>query len=328
MPRNQPRKLRRFKPRRGGNLVVLAGLPRDSLEWVKSTLSADKSRKAARYVGAPSTLNDRKSLYGRRNIAKTLELIERESQAYTPHRIIVLYVPSHGAEDLFSALGYVCFLAPLHSQASARSGCKTSLAWRHKKPEVKTVVYQTLNRALGATNALKAEITDRRISPFTLPSRNFYYPDNSSTISVAYQAFMRHGFCIQDLRAKLVPSRFTRSQLPQKAFKGGQYSGLFFQDRRKRVFPPDVYHAMVTPSLPDAPGATLSLALQQWFRFGVTVRDGNLHYDLQYELPRKLRNEPMYCAADGAISVTGSHANVGVNDVVWAPGGRKEPLKN
>ena len=49
-----------------------------------------------------------------------------------------------------------------------------------------------------------------------------------------------------------------------------------------------------------------------------------MHYDVQYELPRRLHEEPMYCAVKGEVRVTGSHANVGVNDVIWVPDGKKE----
>ena len=309
--------------RRGDKLIVLAGLPRDTLEWTKRTLEADKSQKRARYVGAPSTPNDWRHLYGRANIAELLTLIERESRLCPPHRIILLYVPSRDVGNLMSALEFVCFLAPLELRVSDRSDNRSRIEWRHKKSIAWHVVCQALHRALRATNALKSEITDRRISPFTLPARNFHYPDRGSTISDTYRSFAQHRLGIADIRAKLSPSRFTRDQLPGKAFRGQQHTDLFFQDSRGRVFPPDAYHGRVRVIDEEDFPSTLSLALRQRYRFGVTVRDGILHYDMQYEVPRQLKNEPMYCAKDGTVSVTGSHANVGVNDVVWVPRGWK-----
>ena len=65
--------------------------------------------------------------------------------------------------------------------------------------------------------------------------------------------------------------------------------------------------------------------MEQRYRFGVIVRDGNLHFDVQYARSRTLENESMYCATVGNVLVTGSHANVGVNDVIWTPDGKKEP---
>ena len=284
-------------------------------------LRGDTSKGPARYVGAPSARSRDRNLYSKGSIAETLKLIERECQRYTPRRIIVLYVPSADSANLVAAFGFVCFLAPLHSGTSDEG---TWVNWRHTV----SVVSETLNRALQTTNALKAEITDKRISPFTLPARNFYYPDSRSTIGLAYQAFIANGFDMQHLKGKLLPSRFTRGQLPQRAFKSQQYSDSFFQDLRERVFPPDLYHARSRPSNAVASGSTPSLELQQRFRFGVMVRDGNLHYDMQYKLPRRLAYEPMYCAMEGEVSVTASHANVGVNDVVWVPSGRKTARKN
>ncbi len=324
MPGKLARHLRRSEHQQRDNLVVLTGLPRDTLKWTMRRLHGDTSRRPARYVGAPSTRSRSRNLYSKASIAETLTLIERECQRYTPHRIMVLYVPSADSANLVEALGFVCFLAPLCPGTSDDGALAAH--WRHTVSEVTSVVYETLSRALKTTNALKAEITDRRISPFTLPARNFYYPHSRSTIGLAYQAFIANGFDTQHLKSKLEPSRFTRGQLPQGAFKGQQYADSFFQDLRERVFPPDLHHARSRP-LKEVTGPTLSLELQQRFRFGVMVRDGNLHYDMQYELPRRLADEPMYCAMEGEVSVTASHANVGVNDVVWVPSGRKDRRK-
>ena len=57
-------------------------------------------------------------------------------------------------------------------------------------------------------------------------------------------------------------------------------------------------------------------------------RTPNNYADLViYTRPRQFQGEPMYCAAMGDVSVTDTHANVGVNDVIWTPDGRKEPRK-
>ena len=100
-----------------------------------------------------------------------------------------------------------------------------------------------LYSSVEVTNALKAEITDRRISAFTLPSHNFYYPNSHSTISDSYHDFALHAISISDLKDTIIPSRFTRGSTPEQAFKSQQYTSAFFQDCRGRVFPPDLYHA-------------------------------------------------------------------------------------
>ena len=120
----------------------------------------------------------------------------------------------------------------------------------------------------------------------------------------------------------------------QKRLKGNKHSDRFFQDRRDRIFPPD-RHAQNRYAVGGENDFQSELqssvrphpirVLEQRYCFGVMVRDGNQHYDVQYASPRKLQSEPMYCAATGEVSVTASHANVGVNDVIWTPDGTKEP---
>ena len=327
MSRNRKKKRKVIGSIQGGNLVVIAGLPLKTLDWVKRTLERDTSRKPARYVGVPSPPSDWRGLYKRKNIAEMLKLIERKILCFMPHRIIVLYVPSRDAGDLISALDSVCFLAPLIPEDNDHASDGNVIGWRNEKPSVGNIVYRTLGYAWKETDVLKTEITDKRISPFTLPAHNFYYPDSRSTISSMYHQFAQRSFSIGDLKDQLLPSRFNRDQLPNKAFKGQQYTDEFFQDCQGRVFPPDLYHAPSRVNDENTLANRLSIVLRQRYRFGVTVRDGNLHYDVQYKQPRSLRREPMYCAEMGDVLVTGSHANIGVNDVIWVPDGKKEPHK-
>ena len=309
----------------GNNLVVLLGLTRDMLELTKRKLMGNTVQRSARYVGVPSSISHWRPLYKKSNLAETLKLIEHECRAFTTHRIIVLYVPSPDAGNLTSALDFVCFLAPLYPKDKDLSHDRNPIEWRNNKDIVKNTVWRALHEAWKTTNALKAEITDKRISALTLPARNFYFPDRDSTISDTYSSFMQQTYIIPNLKDRLLPTRFTRDQLPKKAFKGKQHTDEFFQDRRGRVFPPDLFHGQSRREDSETTPSRLSVVLRQKFRFGVTVRDGNLHYDVQYEYPRKLRNELMHCATTGDVWVTGSHANIGVNDVVWVPDGTKEP---
>ena len=311
-------------PGANDNVIVFLGLGRDILEWIKSKLSTDPSQRSARYVGAPSSLNDWGDLYKKGSLAEAIQLIKREVQSSVPHRIFVLYVPSRNDQHLVSSLGVVCFLTPLEPEPEEILRYGNSIAWRHDKAVVQKTVHRALNQAWRTTNGLKAEITDKSISALSLPARNFYYPNRHSTIADAYEAFAHHTSDLFSLRDTLLPSRFNRDQLPNKAFKGQQHTDRFFQDCRGRVFPPDPYHGQSRNGSGEAVGNGLPLAMRQRYRFGVTVRDGNLHYDVQFEMPREFQREPMYCAVEGDVWVTGSHANVGVNDFVWVPNGKKE----
>ena len=298
------------------------------MQWVTTCLARDTSRKPAQYVGAPSPQKDWRGLYKKNDIVETLKLIERESLRLKPHRIIVLYVPSNDVENLLRTLDIVCFLSPLKPDGEDLPNGDCGIGWRHNKSIARNIVDRTIRGALRNTDALKSEITDRRISPLTLPARNFYFPNSHTTISSTYQMLALNAHNFQCLKDRLPPLRFKRDQLPSQAFKGQQHTDQFFQDRRGRVFPPDLFHARNRPHSTDISTSKPSTALRQRYRFGVTVRNGNLHYDVQFERQRKLIKEPMHCAVEGNVLVTGSHANVGVNDVIWVPSGKKEsPVK-
>ena len=332
----------------GQDLVLLAGLPRDILKSVRANLMKDKSKRPARYEGAPSPPHDWSGLYPKGAVKETLNLVgacvrERvhegaftQPKLPTPRRILMLYVPSHDTKELLAELDFFCYSEPLipnDNEQTYDSG--SPIGWRHNRSTVRDIIDRTLSHALKATDALKAEITDKRISALTLPACNYYYPDHNSTIDAAYRHFARRNFSLTELRDGLLPSRFDRTQLPQRAFKGRQNTDEFFQDSRGRVFPPDLHHAPSRSIVElDANGgeedgadrlSEILLVLRQRYRFGVAARNGDLHYDVQYELPRRLLRELMYCARMREdVLVTGSHANVGVNDVVWVPDGKKE----
>ena len=325
--------------RQGTDLVLLAGLPKNPLRWILETLSRDTSKRHCRFEGIPSTKYDWKDLYR----GSTLTAIQATIGASvtngppgpvpTPRRILVLYVPSKDFDLLIAKFGITCYLEPL-LPSGAEAVC-TDIVWRHDRKDALDIVSQALQRATTATNALKLEITDKGRSPLSLPARNFYFPDKETPIYETYLGVVRREVSLERLSAILTAKRFSRNQLPAKALKGNHHADRFFQDVRGRVFPPDRFHAPNryakisggrSPAKLECDGQSSILqVLQQRYRFGVTVRDGNVHYDVQYGIPRKLSNEPMYCAAMGNVVVTGSHANVGVNDVIWVPDGRKEP---
>ena len=304
-------------------MVLLMGFSKDMVEWIKSKLYADTSKKPARYVGAPSSPSDRKNLYKQGTIAEAVQLVWQEVNVRRPYRILVLYVPCRNDQALMTSLGVVCFLTQLTPYVDKATSFDGSMSWRHDKATALKAVHRALDNAWRKTNSLKAEITDKRISALGLPARNFYFPDRDSTIHSAYREIAQGTIAVDSLRSALRPTRFNRTKLPNKAFKGQQHTDTFFQDCRGRVFPPDPYHGQRRIHSDEAVGEELPLAVQQIYRFGVTVRDGNLHYDVQYEMPRQLNREPMHCAVDGEVRITGTHANVGVNDFVWVPGGKK-----
>lgn len=323
MPKKNKDKNNKSGAYHGDPLVIFVGLPVTTLRWILRMLTRDPTQRRANYSGVPSPENDQRNLYTDNNIKDLLGIIERESLSLSPNRIIVPYVSSWGEDKLFEALEFVCFLVPLTPYKDDSRSNSNPIQWRHNMSKVRFAANQTLQKAWKTTNALKAEITDKRISAFTLPANNFYYPNRHSTIRNCYHEFAQQAFSIKSLNESLPPATFTRGQISDKAFKSSQYRDRFFQDCRGRVFPPDIYHARARPNTKRPSGNKLSGVLKQVYRFGVIVRDGRLHYDVQYERQRQLIDEPMYCLNEGNVLVTGSHANVGVNDVIWVPDGRK-----
>ena len=299
----------------------------------------DTSRIPARFTGVPAKINDYAELYTspvKREIHDILATSVRGDgvdSVFTPRRILMLYVPSKDAQSLVYEFGLACFMQPLRETHVSPSPWD-NINWRHDKVAVRAIVYQGLQQAIDTTHALKTEISDKRMTPFALPARNFYFPTADSVIGATYLACMQGEMSFEELRGKLSRKRFTRDQLPAQAFKGSQGSDNFFEDAKGRIFPLDnhgrsrypIEEAPETEHEPDAiSNSDVKRVLEQRYRFGVIVRDGNQHYDVQYPIPRTLRREPMHCAAMGDVWVSGSHANVGVNDFIWTPDGSKDP---
>ncbi len=251
-----------------------------------------------------------------------------------PRRILLLYVPSRDDEALLQALDFICYPVKLLAPTTAEdySIYRTPIWWRHDKLFATSIVTHAIRTAEPEINAVKAEITDKRMSPLALPARNFYFPKGDTAISEIYRVFSREKPGLDAVCRSLLPSRFTRDELNPKAFRGGHYEDHFFQDCRGRVFPLDLHHARsrvpeaAEKESEDKLGKVMA-ALRQRYRFGVTTRE-NLHYDVQYPTPKMLVNEEMQCCFKGDVVVNGSHANTGVNDSIWIPDGTIVPKKS
>ena len=343
MARGKSKKQTVVGQRQGTDLVVLAGLPRVPLASILNTLSHDTSKKDLSFGGTPSIENDWMDLYRQSTLTSIEEIIRASisrnssSSKPTPRRILILYVPSKDDQVLIARFGIACYLEPL-VPPEAGASLRDRMDWRHEVTESLDIISDALRRASTETRLLQKMITDNNRSALALPPRNFYFPDRESLIYESYLSVAQGKMSIENLNDALTTKRFTKDHLPAKALKGDHHRDRFFQDLRGRVFPPDIFHAPTrSEELPESSGeanagsvdedvrSRFMRVLHQRYRFGVVVRNGNLHYDVQYEIPKQLYNEPMYCADAGNVLVTGSHANVGVNDVIWVPDGEKKP---
>ena len=343
MGKNRTKRRAVLGQRQGSDLVFLAGLPRNTLNWILDILSKDTSKKHLTFDGAPSIKDDWKNFYSQSTLGNIQGIIgariakDSSGPIPTPRRILILYVPSRGVDLLIEKFGIACYLEPLVPMSSNRS-FSNSLAWRHERKDTLDMVSDAIQRATIATNALKVEITDKSRSALSLPPRNFYFPNRESLVYRTYLSIARQETSTQELNDVLKTVKIDRDRLAAKALKSTGNNNRLFRDLRGRIFPPNIDHA--PNRIADASGNGIEReperggkseilgVLHQRYRFGVVARDGNLHYDVQYESPRRLSREPMYCVKRGNVLVTGSHANVGINDSIWVPGGNKESANN
>ena len=311
-----------------GDLVLtsLAGLPPSTLERTIQYLKRSGLHKSVQFVGTPATQSEQKRIYTKNYISAFLNHLEDAIEKYNPDRIMLFYVNSKDSHHLFEAVAYVCYVVSIDIAGHSDVSSQKSASWRHELTQVVSLISNSWQTAFEETTKLRSSISYKRISPFSLPAKNFLYPDRHSTIDRVYRELVLRNIDVEALERGLKPERFDRDALPQVAFKSSQNSCEFFKDARGRVFPPDRFHGRARFTGQTSSRLTLSLNLRQRYRFGVIVRDGNIHYDVQYANNRKLRGEPMYCADAGEVTVTGSHANVGVNDVIWVTGGTKTPI--
>ena len=311
--------------------------------WILDVLSKDTSKKHLKFDGSPSIKDDWKDLYSQSTLGNIQEIIgaritkNSSAPVPTPRRILILYVPSRGIDLLIERFGIACFLEPL-VPLSSKPSFGNSIAWRHERKDSLDIVADAIQRATISTNALKVEITDKSRSALSLPPRNFYFPDRESEIYDTYLSIVRQEALVQELNDVLKAVKIDGDRLAAKALKSTGNNYRVFRDLRNRIFPPNIHHAPNrfaegsgkgsegAPKQDD--GSEILQVLHQRYRFGVVARNGNLHYDVQYESPRWLRKEPMYCVKAGNVLVTGSHANVGINDAIWVPDGHKESANN
>ena len=252
---NQNKKRPVINPGEGPDLVLLAGLPKHTLSWVLSVLTKDPSTAHAKFVGAQSNKDDWTHIYRQATIEEIYRKITDSIRggsghaSLTPRRILVLYIPSNDSHTLVAKLGISCYMEPLIPY-STNSSAYDGISWRHRRDSVETTVYHALQKAIVATNALQNEIGKKRMSPLTLPARNFYFPTRQSTIEGIYHDFIQRKVSCEELRNQISTTRFTRDDLPQQAFKGNQGSDRFYQDARSRIFPPT---NMPTTDIPARP---------------------------------------------------------------------------
>ena len=322
---------------RGRDLYLLAGLPRNTFKFVVNSLQKDDSRSPARYRGSAAPENDWAPIYSDGAIATLLkragETLSVDDHKFspddpslpTPRRVVLLYVPAVDAERVLQAVDFFAYTAALKLQPDVPLSTPSDIGWRHHPRDALEIVTRTIDQTTHILNALKAEITDKGLCPLSLPSENFHFPTRDARLAETYRCVRRSGYL--SWKDVLLPeaATFSRDDLSTKGFRSGGYRDRFFEDARGLVFPPDPYHGKSRPVPVDGSDTAKTLLLRQRYRFGVYVRDGNLHYDAQYRHPRTLKDEVMHCGMNGIVKVSGTHANIGVNDVIWTPDGSCTP---
>ncbi len=330
--------------------VIIAGLPMEVSRATVTYLKQHQSLEKATYLSLNSSSNnDYKPLFSEASI-KTLHkrMLEqlyirgdsKNPPCPTPRYIFLLYVPSCDADLLLSKFEYFCLPIKLTKETNKfdrqilndNFGNSTEISWRHYNNAAKITAHDTLQLIRSEVKKYSRMIASTATSPLVLPPMNYHYPSGADLIDEIYRNIFTGNVGLDELSG-LTPRHFNRDEVSRKVHRRN-----IFQDCRDRIFPND-NHA---PSrLPNPPGKYaggslndsdfierfkgLQAYLRQVYRFGVRARDGNVHFDVQFP-QAGLKRESMYCSDDECfVEVTGTHANVGINDAIWVPDGTKTP---
>lgn len=117
--------------------------------------------------------------------------------------------------------------------------------------------------------------------------------------------------CAETFNSEMLP-RFLKPGEHQQIFRDAR--GIAFPSARSTEF-----HGAYQLN-PSDDVDKLGELLRSVYRFGASVPQG-LHHDAQFEYGRNFDQVEFECSKEGAIKVTGSHANIYPNDYVRASQG-------
>ena len=300
-------------------LYVIAGFPKDRERQVVAALERKFPKDKAKFVTSAAS-QDNNNLYQGSPEAllraaagfaiRTRCCKAAEWKPVVPGRLVLLYIPSPDQDLLLSAFAHFAFSAPIEEPEGYCGPCR---AWRHDPGLVVAPVERAIKRLLEEDQPLRAMPRD---DLRMLPPNNFFC-DEGQCLSDGFRSVAVGVANWGDLNRKLELKQFHVGPLPPQVMNGKKKLRCYV-DYRGIAFPPSAvgqYHALPRDISQDAPITELQALLKQLYRFG-SVIDYGFHHDAQYPSSKPLNGTKFFCAREGEIHVSTTHANVYPNDVV------------
>ena len=304
------------------DLLLLAGLPSSLHKRIEAILK-ELAGPSAKVVAVPSASHDG-PLY-RSSVVQTLlraagqfsirRLQNRGAdQPPRPRRIVLFYVPSSDDHQLLNAFDFFVFPIPLRGLAEFD---EVGHQKRHDRLTCEGAVRLALEiYSLELITWIQPRIESRKSTePLLLPPRNFHLPHRK--IRDFFLELTRRTQSWENAFPEHTAAEiFEFEQLP--GFLDRAERKAMFRDARNVIFPcarATQLHWRVPDLGPESDLTLLQDFLRSTYRFGTPVPDG-FHHDAQLEWGADFDEMPFDCSREGAIRVSGKHANIYPNDFV------------
>ncbi len=235
-----------------------------------------------------------------------------------PSRIALAYIPQQGDESLWDVFGHAVWPLPIaHPDWKFPKGRH----WRHHIETVNLLLRRAMaSMEVGPASDLQIRIEARRPDEvMLLPGRNFHLEDGGRLIG-RFRAFVAGQIGADDVAHGIRIERFPYERLQGFYARVGGRNKSFALDRRDIVFAKSERgqhgdHRQVDADV-RLTEAILQRILESRYRFGTPLRPAGFQHDAQYEKDRPLKDEPFDCTIRGAVTVSGTHANIYPGDVI------------
>ncbi|MND44883.1 hypothetical protein D3C80_357320 [compost metagenome] len=307
-------------------LLLIAGLPKETAEPAAQTVNNDRTTPwRAEAVAAP-----RDRLYSSQAIVDLMGqacayamTADTDEPIPNPSRIVLAYVAGDGADALLDSFGHSVMAVPLELPDW---DWPNGLHWRFKIELVNMLVRRAMASAqTEPLEGLRLRLEAQSHSdPLLLPSRNFHLPNKEALTTRLGQVV--HAFPnvtpVEEIDTVVTRKRWPKDRLKRFYAATGGKNKLFAVDQRGLVFAKAGVgqHGgdQDIPTKVELDQHRLRRELEGRFRLGTPLRPAGFQHDVQWPDDVQLVREPLECFDEGAVRVSGSHANIYGNDVIRA----------
>jgi hypothetical protein len=228
-------------------------------------------------------------------------------------RLILLFVNSIDEARLLSGFEHFAYAIPVTAPAHAKAAPSD---WRFEPKLAIPAIIRSVRQLIETDQPPR---TLARSDIRMLPPVNFHC-SGGSRLGAVFRAVSGGEIDWATAESGVTLRRFLHAELP-KVIKGGKKHARFYADARGLVFPPadrSGDHGVPREISQDSPIPELQALLRCLYRFG-TVLDYGFQHDVQLPGGRLLDRVRFDCPINGAIEVSGTHANIYPNDFVRLP---------